>query len=286
MIQDVRLQIREFAAPAAQKLGIGKISDFADVILLSFVFFTTVHNSFSPAVSGVLFPVSVWECRKESEEQLVRLTTPHLLGKDIRVASLVHAILIIFLAGRCLNLPSLDRNRAFGWHEDVGFVTAIATGYFIWDTLESIIHFSDIGFVLHGISCLLIYGLSFTPFVPYYAVRFLFWELSTVFLNIHWFLDKTGKTGSALQLVNGIALITTFFCVRCIWGAMMSYDFFVTLNSVHDQVLTPYLVIYGAGNVLLQGLNWFWFTKMIGALAKRFQGKPNGHKVVNGKTKI
>jgi hypothetical protein len=55
MIQDVRLQIREFAAPAAQKLGIGKISDF-----------TTVHNSFSPAVSGVLFPVSYGKAGKRA----------------------------------------------------------------------------------------------------------------------------------------------------------------------------------------------------------------------------
>lgn len=48
--------------------------------------------------------------------------------RDIRVASLVHAILIVFFAGRCLNLPSLDQNRAFGWHEDAGFLIAIATG--------------------------------------------------------------------------------------------------------------------------------------------------------------
>jgi hypothetical protein len=48
--------------------------------------------------------------------------------RDIHVASLVHALIIIFLAGRCLHLPSLDENRAFGWHEDAGFVIAIATG--------------------------------------------------------------------------------------------------------------------------------------------------------------
>ncbi|KAG0705090.1 DUF887-domain-containing protein [Suillus ampliporus] len=271
MIQDVRLQIREFAAPLGQKLGIDKISDFADVILLSFVFFTVVHNNLSPTVSEVLFPVSYGKAGKRARNNW-----------DIRVASLVHALIIIFLTGRCLNLPSLNENRAFGWHDDAGFVIAVATGYFIWDTLESIIHFSDIGFVFHAISCLLIYGLAFTPFVPYYGVRFLFWELSTVFLNIHWFMDKTGKTGSALQLVNGIVLLVTFFFVRCVWGAKMSYDFFVTLNGVYDQVLTPYVIIYGVGNVLLQGLNWFWFAKMIAALTKRFQGKPNGHKVVNG----
>ncbi|KAG1756407.1 DUF887-domain-containing protein [Suillus paluster] len=271
MIKDVRLQIREFAAPVAQKLGLSKVSDFADVILLSFVFFSVVHYRLSPTVSGALFPVSYGKAGKRARNNW-----------DIRVASFVHAIIIIFLAGRCLTLPSLNENRAFGWDENAGFVIAVATGYFIWDTLESIIHFSDIGFVFHGISCLLIYGFAFTPFVPYYGVRFLFWELSTVFLNIHWFLDKTGKTGSTLQLVNGIVLIATFFFVRCLWGAKMSYDFFVTLNGVYDQVSTPYVIIYGGGNVLLQGLNWFWFAKMIAALTKRFQGKPNGHKNVNG----
>jgi hypothetical protein len=124
-------------------------------------------------------------------------------------------------------------------------------------------------------------------------------------------------TGSTLQLVNGIALIATFFSVRCVWGAkmvgvhlpvmhmvltfpMQSYDFFVTLNGVYDQVSTPYVVIYGGGNILLQVLNWFWwdfsrlrlrstfstftirFAKMMTALKKRFHNKSDGHKVVNG----
>jgi len=136
-------------------------------------------------------------------------------------------------------------------------------------------------------------------------------------------LDKTGNTGGALQFANGIALIATFFSVRCVWGAkmvgahstfmhmtlrfpMQSYDFFVTLNEVYDQVPTPYLVIYGGGNILLQVLNWFWwetsvvfvsgslistfldrFSKMMIALKKRFQSETNGQKVVNGhNTKI
>jgi hypothetical protein len=44
------------------------------------------------------------------------------------------------------------------------------------------------------------------------------YELSTPFLNIHWFLDKAGKTGSTVQLVNGIGLIAAFFGCRLIWG--------------------------------------------------------------------
>ena len=48
------------------------------------------------------------------------------------------------------------------------------------------------------------------------------YELSTPFLNIHWFCDKLGMTGSMSQLYNGIALLVTFFCCRIVWGTYSS----------------------------------------------------------------
>ena len=44
------------------------------------------------------------------------------------------------------------------------------------------------------------------------------YELSTPFLNIHWFCDKLGMTGSKLRMYNGIALLVTFFGCRIVWG--------------------------------------------------------------------
>ena len=35
------------------------------------------------------------------------------------------------------------------------------------------------------------------------------------------FLDKTGRTGSALQLVNGVFLILAFFGVRLVYGGLV-----------------------------------------------------------------
>lgn len=88
------------------------------------------------------------------------------------------------------------------------------------------------------------------------------------------FLDKTGKTGSRLQWVNGIVLLSTFFSFRLAWGAKMvcfksscsfwmlnvaqSYDFFVTLNGVYTQLPLFYIMVFGVTNLMLQGLNWFW----------------------------
>jgi hypothetical protein len=64
MIQDLRLQVRDLSVPIAQNLGISKIPDFADVIVLSSLFFSVVHNNLSPAVSGALFPVSYGKAGK------------------------------------------------------------------------------------------------------------------------------------------------------------------------------------------------------------------------------
>lgn len=66
------------------------------------------------------------------------------------------------------------------------------------------------------------------PFVNFYGPIFILYELSTPFLNIHWFLDKLQLTGSNYQWINGILLITVFFFSRIVWGLLNSY--FVTMD--------------------------------------------------------
>nr|GAT55507.1 predicted protein [Mycena chlorophos] len=200
----------------------------------------------------------------------------------VHICSQAHAIVIIPLAWRVLDLPELNDDRAFGWHEASGSVQAVAAGYFMWDSLDAIVHFDNIGFVLHGLTCGAIYILSFTPYLSYYAARFLMWELSTLFLNVHWALDKTNRTGGSLQLINGVLLLVTFFAVRLVAGGYWSYQFYETLFQSLDRAPFAAILAPGIGNLILQGLNWFWFTKMIAALQKRFAGGSKKEKQLNG----
>jgi len=251
-----------------------KMHDSFPLFLSSFGLFLFVHQVLAPIFSALFFP-SVWG----------RLDRRGKNNWSIHVVSQVHALIVVPLALRSLEFEELEKDRAFGWHPEIGTLEAVACGYFLWDTLDSIVNFVDLGFVLHGIACLSIYWMSYKPFLAYYAARCLLWETSTIFLNNHWFLDKTNRTGSLLQLVNGVFLLSSFLGVRLIYGGMISYDFFYTLYSVRDQVTWPYLFVYGVGNILLQGLNWLWFMKMIAALRKRFLGSPakaNG-KQANGR---
>jgi len=51
---------------------------------------------------------------------------------------------------------------------------------------------------------------------------FILYELSSPFLNVHWFCDKLNLTGSKLQWYNGMVLLFTFFCCRLVWGTYQS----------------------------------------------------------------
>ncbi|KAL0946764.1 hypothetical protein HGRIS_012939 [Hohenbuehelia grisea] len=251
---------KEYAQPIADFLGTTRLPEHADTIFLSFMLFLAVHQVIGPLVSRVITP-----------ETYGKLTGRGRNNWLIHIVSQVHVIIVVPFALTCLNIESLDKDRVFGWDKRAGFVQGIACGYFLWDSLDAIINFIDIGFVIHGVACLAVYSMGFKPFVAYYGIRCLLWEASTFFLNIHWFLDKLGQTGSKLQFANAFVLLLTFFFVRIIYGGMISFVFIRTLYRVRKELPLAYLIIYGIGNLALQGLNWLWFSKMIAALRKRFQ---------------
>jgi hypothetical protein len=142
------------------------------------------------------------------------------------------------------------------------------------------------------------------PFANYYGLNFILYEISTPFLNIHWFFDKLNMTGSRVQLYNGIALLTTFFGCRVLWGNYQSIriysDVWTALHTTgfshiaKDNPIYAYRNIprsgsdlgegsgkmglpmwlvfaYLGSNTILNVLNMYWFAKMIQALRKRFQ---------------
>jgi TLC domain len=138
------------------------------------------------------------------------------------------------------------------------------------------------------------------PFANYYGINFVLYELSTPFLNIHWFMDKLDMTGSRAQLVNGILLLATFAGCRLVWGVYQSaliYNdvwqawhattpfanrcsaFFRTTGlgalvnvPLACRVLPTWLgVVYVGANTVLTLLNFYWYAKMVAAVRKRFE---------------
>ncbi|KAL7748851.1 hypothetical protein RI367_005764 [Sorochytrium milnesiophthora] len=195
------------------------------------------------------------------------------LDWDVHVVSMVHSLVIVYYAWPLMDDPVLSRDRVFGYTHEAGTTYAICCGYFLWDTIFSLLHIREFGagFFAHGISCFIVFLWSFRPFLLYYGSVFLLFELSTPFLNVHWFSDKLGLTGSTFQLLNGIVFLATFFVVRLCWGIYSSLQFYQSVLAVRDQVPMPLFVVYGIANTVLNGLNIYWFYAMIRSLQRRFR---------------
>jgi hypothetical protein len=88
------------------------------------------------------------------------------------------------------------------------------------------------------------------PFCNYYGPTFILYELSSPFLNIHWFCDKLNLTGSKIQWYNGIILLATFFSCRLVWGTYQSVPVYQDVwAAIHLNTTTSgYLDISHAPN--------------------------------------
>lgn len=178
----------------------------------------------------------------------------------------------------------MDENqRVWGYTGLIGMVQAFGAGYFLWDLMVSAQYLNIFGpgFLTHAVCALCVFSLGFRPFVNYYAPNFLLYELSSPFLNFHWFMDKLEMTGSLLQLINGICLLVVFFSCRLIYGTYSSfhvnYDIYQAWKAPPSDIVAQgrdvpvWLALsYVTSNLILHFLNFYWFGKMIDALRRRF----------------
>lgn len=141
------------------------------------------------------------------------------------------------------------------------------------------------------------------PFGPYYGIQYSLVELSTPFVNIHWFLNKMGLAGSKLQVVNGIVLMITFACCRLLWGSYMTFTFFGDVwTAIHAEKPSFTLYDYSSSELplalehhapgwvavafmfthtVVMSLSIFWFSKMVATMRKhvKVQGDEKEKKV-------
>ncbi|KXS16234.1 hypothetical protein M427DRAFT_97922, partial [Gonapodya prolifera JEL478] len=78
------------------------------------------------------------------------------------------------------------------------------------------------GSLLHAVSALLVFLFGMKPFLMAFVPYVLIWEASTIFLNINYWLDKTGNSGTTLQAINETFLLALFFLTRCVEGVFIA----------------------------------------------------------------
>ncbi|MCJ1473685.1 hypothetical protein MMC13_002336 [Lambiella insularis] len=288
-----------FSEPIANTLNLITLPLHIHEVLLAFTFYYLVNVYGSPWISTRLFP-----------REYLSLNRRTRLNWDVHVVSFVQSCLINFLALWVMwkdeERRGMDwRGRVYGYTGADGMIQGFAAGYFLWDLCISAMHVDVFGWgmLAHAVSALTVFSFGFRPFVNFYAPTFILFELSSPFLNIHWFCDKLHLTGSKIQLYNGLVLLTTFFSCRLVWGTYQSLRVYQDMwaaiqnpgpltffdnstTSVPEKIhsidmemlrfqgegIVPVWLActYMGSNIVLNTLNFYWFGKMIEAVKKRF----------------
>ncbi|OOQ82210.1 DUF887 domain protein [Penicillium brasilianum] len=315
--------LRNFIEPYALAWNSPTLTEHIHEVIGAFLFYQFIHSVVSPWLSPIIFPRSYPALNARTK-----------LNWDIHVVSFIQSVLINALALWEMFVDNERRSmsageRVFGYTGGCGLIQALAVGYFIYDLIVSAQHLQmfGIGMLFHAVSALWVFSLGFRPFLNYYAPVFILYELSSPFLNIHWFLDKVNMTGSRAQWYNGMMLLAVFFCCRLVWGTWQSIvvykdmwyalqqtwslssssplqapvDINANVFKLRDGgmcvdetcaranaeiarfkdftaggVPTWLVVTYVTSNLILNFLNYFWFSKMVETVLKRFRGPPSG----------
>jgi hypothetical protein len=277
-------------------------------VLGSFLGYTFINIVVAPILSKWLFPV-----------RYTKLSPEKKINWDVHVVSLVQSTTINILALWVMftdeERKNMDwRERVWGYTGAAGMIQGMAAGYFLWDLMVTVQHLKVFGpgMLAHAISALVVFSFGFVsyppltgaaqlttsqrPFVNFYGCTFILYELSSPFLNFHWFFDKLDMTGSKAQLYNGFMLLFTFFSCRLVWGTYQSVRVYQDVWAALHHKPTEKLVSEGGvmrfageeycplwlafaylgSNVILNTLNFYWFGKMIETLRKRFQSPQGG----------
>ncbi|KAI9823562.1 MAG: hypothetical protein M1819_001169 [Sarea resinae] len=216
--------------PIADKYDLKVLPLHAHEVFFAGALYHIINKYVSPALSTRLFP-SIYP-------QLSRRTK---INWDVHVVSLAQSCIVNIMAlwvvfGDPKRSTMTWNERVWGYTGAAGLVQAFAVGYFLWDLYISTVYINifGVGLFAHAVSALAVFSLGFRPFINFYGPTFILYELSSPFLNMHWFFDKLNMTGSRPQWYNGIFLLATFFSCRLVWGTYQSAWVFTDMwRAVH-----------------------------------------------------
>lgn len=187
------------------------------------------------------------------------------------VVSMVHAIvattwtLYLLTSGRLRRADTVDA-RVFGYDPAIGQLLAFVAAYFVWDATICVrnVRVYGRGFLVHAFLGLLAVLSCFKPFLMYITARFVLFEASTIFMNMHWVLEKLGHARTAWYMVaNDSIFLVVFTGVRLGYGSYLSWRCYQDIIAVWDRSPFFCLAVSSLANVTTHVLNIYWFFKLV-----------------------
>ncbi|KAJ2558338.1 hypothetical protein EV175_000834 [Coemansia sp. RSA 1933] len=93
-------------------------------------------------------------------------------------------------------------------------------------------------------------------------------EISTLFLNLHLAFEDLKLQDYILYYINGMALVSSFFFARIVYGTALSINVWKELAN-SELPINPFAAWFiRVANVALISLSYYWFSVIIMAAKK------------------
>ncbi|KAJ2781892.1 hypothetical protein H4R18_002598 [Coemansia javaensis] len=234
-------------------VGLPRLAMYWPRVLVAVALFEAVYRLFA-VVSPVLFPAS-W----------ARMNKVERYKWCVRKASTVHAAYMVTRSLVTIADMELRGNPLHGTDPDAESAYAVAVGYFLWDMINTYtnLDMNGWGFMSHAVMSFSVYLLSFAPLLQYYGACFMMFEVSTIFLNVHLTLEDLGLKDYIIYYINGMALVSSFFFARIVYGTLLSINVWKELAASAVPINPVAAAIVRLSNIGLMGLSYYWFGAII-----------------------
>jgi hypothetical protein len=143
--------------PFADRFGFTTLPLHIHEVVGSFTLYTFINKAVAPVISRKLFPVRYSKLSRERK-----------INWDVHVVSLSQSVLIDVLALYVMWTDEERKNmnweqRIWGYTGGAGMIQGLATGYFLWDLMVSVLNYKlfGMGMIAHAISALLVFSFGF-----------------------------------------------------------------------------------------------------------------------------
>ena len=254
--------------------------------------------SFAPKFATILFSfltfLLIWvvfnarpntkRLEKSAAQQKVSFRI-HKAELATRLISTVHAafvgqgvLRVLYFDGQRLRA---ENNGFTETSDTAALYFCVSVAFFIGDFLICCVQFEDYGygFLLHAICGLGTYFyVVMSDSAHYWACLGLTWEISTVFLNVRWWLLEYNHKNSLCYKINSVLVVLVFGIIRIFISWPLTFYYvrssyrLTTLGGGNGSVSTVFFGWTSAVTVALGLLNGFWFSKMLRSIKRAICG--------------
>ncbi|CCC71346.1 hypothetical protein NCAS_0H00360 [Naumovozyma castellii] len=245
----------------------------AHEIFYSFVFYNVCHQIVAPILNRMFFRSHY----SSIKDKYVKVDF------DVHTVSMIQAAVSLFIIWPTLFLP--NNLNVVTYHGPLtSMVASLTIGYFLWDLLVCIRYFRVYGFefLAHAVGSLYVMLLVLKPFCQPWVGKFLLYEASTPFVNINWYIiqltdpiTKKCIIPMWINVLNGLVLMATFGLVRLCWGSIATLILGRQMWLIKDQLPRTSSIAMLVLNVVMNSMNFMWFSKMIRIAKKLANGSKN-----------